>query len=143
MFYFFTPASCRTAFLSLLIFISIFSGCKTWQQSSSTPAANQKLVLPEGENSGFPVTAEGINLAKPLEISTRPEDVALCDKINQTIDQSEFVNARWGVVAISLKDGRVVCGRDARKLFNPASIEKTLTAIVALDTLGVNFRWRT
>lgn len=145
MFYFFTPARRRTAFLSFLIFISIFSGCRAWQNSSSSTSADsdQKLILPEGENSGFPISASGINLSKPLEISTRPEDAALCDKINQTIEESEFKNARWGVVAISLKDGRVICGRDARKLFNPASIEKTLTAIVALDTLGADFRWRT
>ncbi|MGI8495085.1 MAG: D-alanyl-D-alanine carboxypeptidase/D-alanyl-D-alanine endopeptidase, partial [Pyrinomonadaceae bacterium] len=145
MFYLFTPAPRRTAFLTLLIFTSIFSGCRYWQQSpNAAPAeSNEKLVLPDGENGGFPVSSSDVNLAKPLEISTRPADVALCDKINQTIEQSEFANARWGVVAISLKDGRVICGRDAQKLFNPASIEKTLTAIVALDTLGADYRWRT
>ena len=67
----------------------------------------------------------------------------MCGKINEAIDQSRFSNARWGVFAVSLKDGRVVCARDGRKLFNPASIQKTLTAIVALDKLGADFRWKT
>lgn len=84
-----------------------------------------------------------INLTKPLEISKLPEDLKLCEKINQIIDQSEFANARWGIIAVSLKDGRAACGRDAQKLFNPASIHKLLTSIVALDKLGADFRWKT
>jgi serine-type D-Ala-D-Ala carboxypeptidase/endopeptidase (penicillin-binding protein 4) len=84
-----------------------------------------------------------INLTKPLEISTRPEDVALAKKIDETIEKSEFANARWGVFAVSLKDGRVIAARDAQKLFNPASVQKIITSIVALDRLGADFRWRT
>ena len=100
-------------------------------------------VVENSNGTAFEISPPSVNLAIPLEISKQAKDVALCEKINQTIEQSEFSNARWGVVAISLKDGRVVCGRDARKLFNPASIEKTLTAIVALDKLGTDFRWQT
>src|SRR5262249_36556281 len=47
------------------------------------------------------------------------------------------------VLAVSLKDGRGVCAREGRKLFNPASIEKILTSVVALDKLGPDFRWKT
>lgn len=89
------------------------------------------------------IPTPSINLAKPLETSQRPEDLKLCEKINQTIDQSEFANARWGIMAISLKDGRVACAREGQKLFNPASIQKLLTSIVALDKLGADFRWKT
>lgn len=89
------------------------------------------------------VPTPNINLAKPLEISKLPEDVSLCEKINQTINQSEFSNARWGLITISLKDGRIVCERESQKLFNPASVQKILTSIVALDKLGADFRWKT
>ena len=84
-----------------------------------------------------------IDLAEPLKISDKPEDVELCREVNKVIEDSEFSNARWGVIAISLRDGRVVCGRDARKLFTPASVQKVLTSIVALDKLGKDFRWKT
>jgi D-alanyl-D-alanine carboxypeptidase/D-alanyl-D-alanine-endopeptidase (penicillin-binding protein 4) len=89
------------------------------------------------------IPTPSINLAKPLEISQLPADVARCEKINQTIDQSEFKNARWGIMAISLKDGRVICAREGQKLFNLASTQKLLTSIVALDKLGADFRWKT
>ncbi len=123
----------------LLIAIVIFSApaCNFVQSSvpddNSQPTNEQTFTVPDSE----------INLSKPLEISKNPKDIALCGRINETIEESEFANARWGVIAISLKDGRIVCGRDERKLFNPASIEKTLTAIVALDKLGTDYRWKT
>src|SRR4051812_4723889 len=129
------PRTINTVFSILVLFLgTFFSACL----NSAPPAEN----LPPGEQ-GFPIPQSSINLAKPLEISNRPEDLALAKKIDEIIDKSEFANARWGVFAISLKDGRVVCGRDARKLFNPASIEKVLTSIVALDKLGADFRWKT
>ena len=42
-----------------------------------------------------------------------------------------------------LKDGRVLAAKDAQKLFNPASAQKILTSVVALDKLGADFRWKT
>ncbi|HRH43440.1 MAG TPA: D-alanyl-D-alanine carboxypeptidase/D-alanyl-D-alanine-endopeptidase [Pyrinomonadaceae bacterium] len=92
---------------------------------------------------GFEIPPPNINLSNPLIVSTKTEDLAMCAEINEKIDKSAYANAHWGVIAVSLKDGRVVCSRDGRKLFNPASIQKTLTAIVALDKLGPNFRWKT
>lgn len=121
----------------VLIFLSIFSACLLSGKSQ------QPEIPQSSETTAFEIPTPSINLAKPLEISKETDDVALCEKINQTIEQSEFANARWGVIAISLKDGRVICERDGRKLFNPASIEKTLTSIVALDKLGADFRFKT
>lgn len=128
-----------------LIFITIFSGCRSTNQQTQQQAENspdQQVILPDGQ-ADFSVPAPNINLANPLVVSQKPEDVALCAKINETIEKSPYANARWGVFAVSLKDGRVVCERDGRKLFNPASIQKTLTAVVALDKLGADFRWKT
>ena len=90
-----------------------------------------------------PTPNSNIDLTKPLEVSTRPEDAALAAKIDETIDKSEFQDARWGVFVVSLKDGRVIAARDAQKLFNPASVLKIITSVVALDRLGADFRWQT
>lgn len=95
------------------------------------------------QNAAVEIPPSNINLAKPLEISQKPEDLALAARINETIEKSEFRDARWGVFVVSLKDGRVIAARDAQKLFTPASALKIITSVVALDKLGVDFRWKT
>jgi D-alanyl-D-alanine carboxypeptidase/D-alanyl-D-alanine-endopeptidase (penicillin-binding protein 4) len=67
----------------------------------------------------------------------------LAQQINNTIDNSEFSYARWGICVISLANGAVVYQRDADKLFTPASNMKIYTTGVALDLLGADYRWRT
>ena len=125
---------------AISVFVLIFTNCRTAATDTST---NQNSNVADTASPTFSVPESNINLANPLVVSPRPDDVALCEKINRKIDESPFANARWGIFAVSLRDGRVVCSRDGRKLFNPASIEKTLTAIVALDKLGADFRWKT
>lgn len=128
------------AFFLLLSFFA-FTACRSTTEPARQEVAPDETVLPAGES--FDVTSANINLSNPLVASTRSEDVAMCREINETIEKSRFANARWGVIAVSLRDGRVLCERDGRKLFNPASIQKTLTGIVGLDKLGADYRWKT
>ncbi len=123
--------------ITFLLSTVFFSACR------SSESANKNEETFQSNETSFAVPDSNINLAKPLVISQKTEDVALAKKIDETIEKSEFSNARWGVFVVSLKDGRVVVARDGRQLFNPASIQKTLTAIVALDKLGADYRWKT
>ena len=50
------------------------------------------------------VPDSNINLAQPLEVSNKPEDVALAGKIDELIEKSEFANARWGVCEFAFFD---------------------------------------
>jgi D-alanyl-D-alanine carboxypeptidase/D-alanyl-D-alanine-endopeptidase (penicillin-binding protein 4) len=118
-----------------------FSSCRSSNEAMGVETTEEQP--PDQTVASFSVPAPDVNLAKPLQISTRAEDVALCENINQTIEKSEHANARWGVFVLSLKDNRITCARDARQLFNPASIVKAITSIVALDKLGVDFRFKT
>jgi serine-type D-Ala-D-Ala carboxypeptidase/endopeptidase (penicillin-binding protein 4) len=132
-------------FIKLRTFTLICVSCWIFSFSACAPqqSDNQTEVFQDSNSNVQAIPTPSIDLAKPLEISERPEDRQLCEKVNQIIETSEFANARWGVIAISLKDGRVACGRDARKLFTPASVQKILVSIVALDRLGADFRWKT
>jgi D-alanyl-D-alanine carboxypeptidase/D-alanyl-D-alanine-endopeptidase (penicillin-binding protein 4) len=127
-------SSCFYLCLSVFICGQLFLFSCSTQSNQNTQITEQPV---------FEVPTPQINLLKPLEVSNKPEDVALAKKIDELIEKSEFANARWGVFAVSLKDGRVVVGRDAQKLFNPASAQKILTSVVALDKLGADFRWQT
>ena len=83
------------------------------------------------------VKPAAVSEAKSLEASE------LGKLINQTIDESGMSDARWGVCAISMKDGSIVFERNGDKLFTPASNMKIFTTGVALDLLGADYRWRT
>ena len=52
-------------------------------------------------------------------------------------------NARWGLLIVDAERGDTILSNDADKLFMPASNEKLLTGAIALQTLGVDHRWRT
>src|SRR5882724_10890320 len=67
----------------------------------------------------------------------------LARRINSAIDESELNTARWGIYVISMSDGSMLYERDGDKLFTPASNMKIYTTGVALDLLGVDYRWRT
>lgn len=134
-------------FLLLSIISFLFLPSCQWVKNTANQSGNAQeengQQYPDQPAASFPLPSPDINLAKPLQLSTLPEDTALCGKINETIEQSEHSNARWGVFVLSLKDGRIVCARDARQLFNPASIQKTITSIIALDLLGADYRFKT
>ena len=124
-----------------LVFSLVFSACLSSEKNIQNE--NQSEAVTQAAEESFTIPTPDINLTKPLEISQKPEDIELAKKIDEIIEKSEFANARWGIFVVSLKDGRVLVAKDARKLFNPASIQKILTSIVALDKLGADFRWKT
>lgn len=131
----------KFSLFSLVLSFFIFSACHSVTKITQESAATNEQISTDEQS--FNVPGSNINLANPLSASTKPEDVTMCREINEKIEKSPFANARWGVIAVSLRDGRVLCERDGRKLFNPASIQKTLTAIVGLDKLGADYRWKT
>lgn len=101
------------------------------QENSYAFAASDKSV---SENTGR-------EISKSPASST--SDAELGREIDRAIDESAFARARWGVFVVSLQDGRVLYSRAGDKLFTPASNMKIYTTAVALDLLGVDYRWRT
>ncbi len=120
----------------LIIFSLACSACFISEQKPT-----ESLTNPQSET--VFIHNSNVNLADKLTISKLPEDIELQKQISQIIDSNTFAASRVGIFVMSLKDGRVVAANEAQKLFNPASIQKLLTSMVALDKLGAEFRWKT
>jgi D-alanyl-D-alanine carboxypeptidase/D-alanyl-D-alanine-endopeptidase (penicillin-binding protein 4) len=118
------------------IFLAIFCAVSCFKQES--PLVQNEV----SKNTEFELQTP-FQTNSPLQISQRPEDVALAREIDNLIRTSRFANARWGVFVVSLRDGRILVARDAEKPFIPASVLKIITSTVALDKLGADFRWQT
>jgi serine-type D-Ala-D-Ala carboxypeptidase/endopeptidase (penicillin-binding protein 4) len=120
----------------ILIFLAaiLMTACLQSKTPDETVQISESTVqIPDSE----------VDLLKPFEISKLPSDLELQTKISQLIDSPTLISSRIGLFVMSLKDGRIVAANDAQKLFNPASIEKLLTTMVALDKLGAEFHWKT
>ena len=124
------------AMLPLLLLSLIF-----FRQQTSGRA--QEAAAPELESAARSDANTSATTAAPVVLSNAPADAELRRKIDEAIESSGQTSARWGVFAMSLKDGRVLCARDADKPFVPASNMKAYTTAVALDLLGADYRWRT
>ena len=93
------------------------------------------------------VASKGKDKAQPGQaaVSTKSSSAGfndLASRIDRAINESDGV-ARWGISVISMADGSKVYERNGDKLFTPASNMKIYTTGVALDLLGVDYRWRT
>ena len=51
--------------------------------------------------------------------------------------------ARWGLLVVDVTAGDTLLSHDADRMFMPASNQKLLTAAVAMQQLGPDYRWRT
>jgi D-alanyl-D-alanine carboxypeptidase/D-alanyl-D-alanine-endopeptidase (penicillin-binding protein 4) len=65
---------------------------------------------------------------------------ALTTRIDALIGQPRFAAATWGIQITSLDSGRTVYAHNADTLLTPASTAKLFTAVLALDSLGKDYR---
>jgi D-alanyl-D-alanine carboxypeptidase/D-alanyl-D-alanine-endopeptidase (penicillin-binding protein 4) len=71
------------------------------------------------------------------------ERAALRHVIDSMLAAPEVRHARWGVLIVDPDRGDTLYSRDAGKLFVPASNMKVVTAAVALDAFGPDYRFAT
>ena len=93
------------------------------------------------------VASKGKDKEQPKQAAVSKKSVSagstdLASRIESAIEESDG-RARWGISVVSLADGSKFYERDGDKLFTPASNMKIYTTGVALDLLGVDYRWRT
>ncbi len=70
-------------------------------------------------------------------------DERLSPEILKVVDDPQFQHAHWGILVADRSTGEVLDGRDADKLFAPASTTKLYSVGTALDALGADYRFET
>ncbi len=64
-------------------------------------------------------------------------------RVEAVLKSPGYQNARWGLLVVDAKNGRVVYERAADTLFCPASVTKLFTTAAALVDLGQDYRFQT
>lgn len=83
-------------------------------------------------------------VAEPVTYSTAMDAPALlASRLERILADPALSRAHVGLVVQVAETGEVLFERDAEKLFVPASNTKIVTAAVALDALGADYRWKT
>jgi D-alanyl-D-alanine carboxypeptidase/D-alanyl-D-alanine-endopeptidase (penicillin-binding protein 4) len=75
-------------------------------------------------------------VAAPLSAETQAQ-------ITAVTQQPRYVNSTWGIAITDAVTGESVYAQNAQEMFVPGSITKAFTAAAALETLGVDRRFRT
>jgi len=115
------------------------AGCgRTMQQSRvASPVTAPPIIVRRSE----PV----VPLVMPATVVSEPPSFgetmrALADS---AASAPMWRNARWGMLIVDVTSGDTLVSRDADRLFMPASNQKLLTAAIAVQQLGLDYRWRT
>ena len=80
----------------------------------------------------------GLALVVPL-----PASAQIAAEIDALFDAPPFDGMHAGALVVDVETGETIYGRNASKRFVPASNQKLLTTIAALQRLGPDFRFRT
>lgn len=67
----------------------------------------------------------------------------LKNRLDALMDADFLKTSEVGIAVFDLTSGKSLYDYQAKKLYRPASIEKLITGITALDKLGVGYRFKT
>ena len=126
-------------FIAILL---IFSGCGTSRQikSSSYPIVGESEIITEAPSEEKPSIAPP---PSPITLLSPETTVAArLDSLLLTAD-SLLQTSQLGLHIVDLTTGKILYARNARHRMRPASTEKVVTAIAALDLLGPSYQLST
>jgi len=132
--------------LSLIIFIILFFNLST--VTIAAPVSSRVPITRDDEDSGKIQIIEPSKIAEPEPKpapTTTPSGVAhITPQIqNEFISKLEAFEGFVGFELRSLTTNEVVVSYNSKKLFIPASNTKLLTALVALESFGDNYKFET
>ncbi len=119
----------------------LLTACRTAQQAAIGPHVPEP-VAPTMTPVSLPPRAPLLTM--PAAAVPAPTARALVQHLaDSAFAAPMWNNARWGVLIVDVASGDTIVAHDVDKLFMPASNQKLLTAAIALQQLGPEYRWRT
>ncbi len=96
------------------------------------------VMMPAAPGSAPTIALPPATVTAPTSARDRVREIA-----DSVIAAPMWKNARWGLLIVDAASGDPIYVHDADRLFMPASNQKLLTAAVAMQQLGPDFRWKT
>lgn len=125
----------------MLVAVCLLAACGTSKR------AVRRQHLPDG-----PITSHGTTLTQP-KVTPQPQPgkkaLTANERLTMRIDSllqaedSLLTVSQLGLQIVNLTTGDIIYSYDARQRMRPASTEKVVTAIAALDQLGPHYQFQT
>lgn len=127
-----------------LVFVTVaLSACQRARPNVAGPADRRPEPVAPAMTPGAAASAPSVTLP-PATVSLPATGR---DRVREIADSAIraplWKNARWGILIVDAASGDTILTHDADRLFMPASNQKLLTAAVAMQQLGPDFRWKT
>ncbi len=127
----------------LLVLAAGFAGCRPTRPDVAPPSDRRPepvapTMQPAVPGSAPSVTLPPATVSAPTTARDRVREIA-----DSTVRAPMWKNARWGMLIVDAASGDTILSHDADRLFMPASNQKLLTAAVAMQQLGPDYRWKT
>ena len=128
---------------AILVAVVLVAGCgssrKALRRDFSPDAAASEL---SGHTAATAVTADTMSAARQAADATTPL-TPLQQELTDILADSVLMFSQMAVRIVDITDGRVVFDHRSCQRMRPASTEKVVTAIAALDKLGPNYQFAT
>lgn len=133
----------HSAFLLCGVSLGALTACRTAPPARGEAPRDRRPepVAPAMSPAAAPVAP----VAMPPAVVTAPQRDR--DRIRELADSATrapaWRNARWGILIVDASSGDTIVAQDIDRLFMPASNQKLLTGAIAVQQLGIEYRWKT
>lgn len=128
----------RSVLVLCSVSLGVLAACRTAPQARGDAPRDRTPEPVAATMSPAPVPMPPAVVTAPQNDRDRIRDIA-----DSATRAPAWRNARWGILIVDAASGDTIVAHDIDKLFMPASNQKLLTGAIAVQQLGIDYRWKT